>query len=70
MRLEREAFFLIAQIKQVGDRTLERIMIKKNIDYANLHPRNRPATDSAVGRETSKRQNDILTLLNPKATES
>ena len=28
-------FFLIARIKQVGDRTLERIMTKKNIDIFN-----------------------------------
>ena len=35
MRLEREGFFLIARIKQVGDRALERIMIKKNIDIFN-----------------------------------
>ena len=35
MHLEREGFFLIARIKQVGDRTLERIMIKKNIDIFN-----------------------------------
>ena len=33
--MEREGFFLIAQIKQVGDRTLERIMTKKNIDIFN-----------------------------------
>ena len=33
--MEREGFFLIAQIKQVGDRALERIMIKKNIDIFN-----------------------------------
>ena len=35
MHLEREGFFLIARIKQVGDRILERIMIKKNIDVFN-----------------------------------
>ena len=35
MYLEREGFFLIARIKQIGDRTLERIMIKKNIDIFN-----------------------------------
>ena len=35
MHLEREGFFLIARIKQVGDRILERIMIKKNIDIFN-----------------------------------
>ena len=35
MHLEREGFFLIARIKQVGDRALERIMIKKNIDIFN-----------------------------------
>ena len=33
--MEREGFFLIARIKQIGDRTLERIMIKKNIDIFN-----------------------------------
>ena len=33
--MEREGFFLIARIKQVGDRTLERIMIKKNIGIFN-----------------------------------
>ena len=33
--MEREGFFLIARIKQVGDRALERIMIKKNIDIFN-----------------------------------
>ena len=33
--MEREGFFLIARIKQVGDRTLERIMVKKNIDIFN-----------------------------------
>ena len=31
MHLEREGFFLIAQIKQVGDRALERIILKKNM---------------------------------------
>ena len=35
MHLEREGFFLIAQIKQVGDRALERIILKKNIDTFN-----------------------------------
>ena len=33
--MEREGFFLIAQIKQVGDRALERIILKKNIDIFN-----------------------------------
>ena len=33
--MEREGFFLIARIKQVGDRTLERIITKKNIDIFN-----------------------------------
>ena len=33
--MEREGFFLIAQIKQVGDRALERIILKKNIDTFN-----------------------------------
>ena len=33
--MEREGFFLIARIKQIGDRTLERITIKKNIDIFN-----------------------------------
>ena len=33
--MEREGFFLIARIKQVGDRVFERIMIKKNIDIFN-----------------------------------
>ena len=30
--MEREGFFLIARIKQVSDRILERIIMKKNID--------------------------------------
>ena len=33
--MEREGFFLIAQITQVGDRALERIILKKNIDTFN-----------------------------------
>ena len=33
--MEREGFFLIARIKQVGDRILERIMMKKDIDAFN-----------------------------------
>ena len=35
MRLEREGFFLIARIKQVGDRAFERIIMEKNIDIFN-----------------------------------
>ena len=35
MHLEREGFFLIARIKQVGDRILKRIIAKKNIDMFN-----------------------------------
>ena len=35
MRLEQEAYFLIARIKQVGDRALERIILKKNIETFN-----------------------------------
>ena len=31
MPLEREGFILIARIKQVGDRTFEQIIMKKNI---------------------------------------
>lgn len=33
--MEREGFFLIAQINQVGDRTFEQIIMKKNIDVFN-----------------------------------
>ena len=33
--MEREGIFLIAQIKQVGDRALDRIILKKNIDIFN-----------------------------------
>ena len=33
--MEREGFFLIARIKQVGDRVLERILMEKNIDIFN-----------------------------------
>ena len=33
--MEREGFFLIARIKQVGDRTIERITMEKNIDMFN-----------------------------------
>ena len=32
MHLEQEGFFLIARIKQVGDRAFEQIIMKKNID--------------------------------------
>ena len=33
--MEREGFFLIARIKQVGDRAFERIIMEKNIDIFN-----------------------------------
>ena len=33
--MEREGFFLIARIKQVGDRVLERVLMEKNIDIFN-----------------------------------
>ena len=35
MHLEREGFFLIARIKQVGNRTFERIIMEKNIYVFN-----------------------------------
>ena len=33
--MEREGFFLIARIKQAGDRAFERIIMEKNIDIFN-----------------------------------